>query len=141
MFLQKGFSFQISSIIINRREKENFFQLLSFVSKNKEFITFSIKRLIFTIGLTMVIPLLPIFFVRTIDASDKWIGIFTTVKTAVMFLGYFFWTNQSHKKGVKICFIMHHPGSGSLSCPDHINRKFLPGGAFCRALWYLPIRS
>ena len=86
-------------------EKESFFQLLSFVSKNKEFITFSIKRLIFTIGLTMVIPLLPIFFVRTIDASDKWIGIFNTIKTAVMFLGYFYWTNQSRKKGSKFVLL------------------------------------
>ena len=75
------------------------------ISSEKPFISFVLKRWVFMVGATMAVPLLPLFFVRTVHASDGWIAAINTAKTAVMIIGYFFWTSQSRKKGSRLVLL------------------------------------
>jgi MFS family permease len=71
------------------------------ILKEKSFVSYNIKRFVFMTGVTIATPLLPIYFVRQINASDSWIATINTAQTAVMILGYFFWTYQSRLHGSK----------------------------------------
>ena len=52
-------------------------------------------------GLQLSAPLIPLYLVRTVHASDGWISIITTSQTAILVIGYFLWTRQSRKRGSK----------------------------------------
>lgn len=71
------------------------------IKNEKPFISFASKRLIFLLGFSMTIPLLPMYFVRVVDASDSWIAAINTTKTIIMVFGYFFWSNLQGHKGSK----------------------------------------
>jgi MFS family permease len=50
-------------------------------------------------GVTLGTPLFPLYLVRDVQASDAWIGVISTAQTAILIVGYFFWTNQSRQHG------------------------------------------
>ncbi len=64
-----------------------------------QFIRFSIKRFVYLTGSTLAVPIFPLYYVREVQASDAWIGIINTVQSAVLVVGYFFWTRQSRLHG------------------------------------------
>lgn len=70
-----------------------------------EFLSFMAKRFVFTFGVALAAPLFPIYFVRVVGASDTWIGTFNTVQTAVMTVGYFFWSAVSRRKGSRAAIL------------------------------------
>jgi MFS family permease len=80
-------------------------EYLAIIVKEKPFVSFVAKRWIYMIGLTMTIPLLPLYFVRQINASDSWIAAINTSKTAVMIIGYFLWSKQSRKRGSRFVLL------------------------------------
>jgi MFS family permease len=71
------------------------------ISTEKAFISFVIKRFVFLTGTTLAIPLFPIYFVRVVNASNSWIAGITTAQTAVMVIGYFYWTRKSRASGAR----------------------------------------
>jgi len=77
---------------------KEYFQL---IKNEKPFISFASKRLIFLLGFSMTIPLLPMYFVRVVNASDSWIAAISTVKIIIMVFGYFFWSNLQVHRGSK----------------------------------------
>ncbi len=79
--------------------RENFSVLNGLVRKEKAFLAFMLKRFVFMSGIYMAVPLFPIYFVREIHASDSWIAAISMAQTAVMVIGYFFWSQQSRRKG------------------------------------------
>jgi hypothetical protein len=78
---------------------------LSLVLGEKPFVSFAIKRFVFLTGQTLAIPLFPLYFVREVQASDAWIGIISTAQTAVLLLGYLFWTRQSRRRGSRFVLL------------------------------------
>jgi len=72
----------------------------------KSFIRFVSIRFIFLIGTTLAVPLLPIYYVREVGASDAWIGIFNTAQTAILLVGYFAWTVISRNKGSRFTLLL-----------------------------------
>lgn len=82
----------------NTRIKDSVKEYIVLIRKEKPFLSFASKRLIYLLGFSMTIPLLPMYFVREVHASDGWIAAINTTKLIIMVFGYFFWTNiQSHK--------------------------------------------
>ncbi len=81
--------------------KEQLGEYFSLVSKEKPFQAFIIKRFIFLSGATMALPILPLYFVRKLNATDSWIAAINTAQTAILIIGYFFWTSQSRKRGTR----------------------------------------
>lgn len=81
-------------------------EYFSLVISEKPFINFILPRFVFLTGTTMAAPLLPIYFVRTLHASDSWISFINMSQTAILIIGYFFWTNQTKRSGSKLVLLM-----------------------------------
>lgn len=79
--------------------KEQTKEYIQLVKSEKPFQSFIIKRFVYLSGNALALPLFPLYFVREVNASDSWIAIISTAQTAVVIIGYFFWTNQSRRKG------------------------------------------
>lgn len=65
----------------------------------KPFISFNYKRLIFLAGTSLAAPIFPQYFVNVVQANDAWIGIISTAQSAILIIGYFFWSRQSRRLG------------------------------------------
>ena len=85
--------------------KERISSYWALITEEKPFISFISKRFVFLFGQTLATPLLPIYYVRTVQASDSWIGIITTVQTSVLLIGYFVWTRQSKRRGSRFVLL------------------------------------
>jgi MFS family permease len=82
-----------------RAIKEQVKEYKDLILSEKPYLSFIIKRFIFLTGTALAAPLIPLYLVRVVHASDGWISIINTVQTAVLVLGYFVWTRQSRKHG------------------------------------------
>ncbi|MEW6180095.1 MAG: MFS transporter [Chloroflexota bacterium] len=69
------------------------------LSKEKPFQSFVIKRFVFLSGQALTLPLFPLYFVREVQANNSWIATINTAQTAIVIIGYFFWTQQSRRRG------------------------------------------
>jgi hypothetical protein len=76
------------------------------VMVEKPFVSFITKRFVFLTGVSMTAPLFPLYFVRVIQASDSWISAINTSQTAILIVGYFFWSRQSRKHGSRRVLIL-----------------------------------
>ncbi len=117
-FLSYYFSSRISlpDILAHREGKRLSFkaqikEYIDLVSKEKPFQAFIIKRFIFLSGAAMALPVLPLYFVRQLHASDAWIAAISTAQTAILILGYYIWTRQSRKRGTRPVLIWTTFGS------------------------------
>ena len=69
------------------------------ILKEKPYLSFISKRFIFLSGTTLSAPLIPLYLVRAVKATDGWISIINTSQIAIMVIGYFIWTKQSRRHG------------------------------------------
>lgn len=76
-------------------------QFWRLIISEKPFINFAFRRFIYLSGISLAAPLIPLYYVRQLKATDAWISIFSTTATAVMIIGYFFWANRSRRIGTK----------------------------------------
>jgi MFS family permease len=63
-------------------------QLLRMQRPFTEFVT---RKAVFVAGVRLVTPLLPLFYVKTIHASDAWIGLIAMAQGLALVAGYVFW--------------------------------------------------
>lgn len=63
------------------------------------FVSFMLKRFVYFSGMTLAVPLFPLYYVRQVQASDAWIGAINMTHTAVMLIGYLLWSRQSRARG------------------------------------------
>jgi len=85
----------------HRSVKENISEYTNLLFKEKPYISFIIKRFIFLTGTALATPLIPLYLVKVVKASDGWISIINVCQTAIMVIGYFFWSNRSRKGGTR----------------------------------------
>jgi hypothetical protein len=71
----------------------------SLLQNSPRFLSFAWKRFVYISGLTLSIPVMPLFLVRRVQATDAQIGLITMVFTMVMLVGYFLWPRLSRKWG------------------------------------------
>jgi len=71
-----------------------------------DFVSFTLKRFVYLFGITLGTPLFPLYFVRQLNASDTWIGFLYTAQTAVLVVGYYFWSRQSRRKGSRFVLLI-----------------------------------
>jgi hypothetical protein len=74
-------------------------EIKALVGNEKPFLSFMVKRLLVMSGIQLSAPLIPIYLVRVVKASDSWISIITMSQTAILIVGYFLWTRISRKNG------------------------------------------
>jgi predicted MFS family arabinose efflux permease len=75
------------------------------VNQQPAFVSFTLKRFVYLFGITLGTPLFPLYFVRELNASDAWIGFLYTAQTAILVVGYFFWSRLSRKKGSRFVLL------------------------------------
>jgi MFS family permease len=69
------------------------------LSTHRPFANIIVNTLIFNIALWMAVPLQPIYFVRTLGASDGWLGLWLGLVSGGTILGNLLWTRQIDRRG------------------------------------------
>ena len=82
-----------SSVLDSAR---NYFSL---ILSEPAFRSFAIKKFVYISAVSLSMPILPLFFVREVHASDSQIGTINMTMTLVMLVGYFLWPWTSRKYG------------------------------------------
>lgn len=92
---------RIAGLSLRQRLKDH----LALIFSQRPFVSFTARRFVFLAGQSLAAPLFPLYYVRTVQASDDWIGVINTTQTAVLLLGYFFWTRQSRRRGSRFVLL------------------------------------
>lgn len=71
------------------------------VRAERPFLAFEARRLVSAVSVTFTMPLVPLFYVRVLDASDRWIGFIGTTQSLMLLVGYAIWRQQSRTRGAK----------------------------------------
>jgi hypothetical protein len=79
--------------------KEGLKNYLTLLRANPAFVSFASKRFVYFSALMLSLPVLPLYYVRVIHATDGQIGTITMTMTLVMLVGYFMWPILSRKFG------------------------------------------
>lgn len=93
----------------NAREGiQNYLELLR---DNPVFVSFASKRFVFLSALALSTPIMPLYLVRDVHASDAQIGTINMTGTLVMLLGYYLWPIVSRKRGGRFVLLATTLGS------------------------------
>lgn len=91
---------QLPPPVVKRGSSErgirNAFELLK---SNPAFLTFSLKRFVYFSAVTLGAPIMPLFLVREVRATDGQIGTVNMAMNLVMLAGYLLWPRISLKRG------------------------------------------
>jgi Na+/melibiose symporter-like transporter len=79
--------------------REGLRNYLALLRNNPRFVTFASKRLVYFSALALSLPIMPLYFVREVHATDSQIGTITMAMNLVMLAGYFVWPRVSRARG------------------------------------------
>ncbi|HSL45175.1 MAG TPA: MFS transporter [Anaerolineales bacterium] len=79
--------------------RQNFSNYLRLLRENPAFLSFASKRFVYFSALVLSQPIMPLFLVREVQATDGQIGIINMTLTMVMLVGYFLWPWVSRRRG------------------------------------------
>jgi hypothetical protein len=66
---------------------------------NAPFGRFVLCAFVFNSGMVLAMPLLPLYWVRELHATDFWIGLINTVNNGIVMVGYFIWSAVARRRG------------------------------------------
>jgi MFS family permease len=72
---------------------------LALLRANPAFVSFSIKRFVYFSAVVLSLPIMPLYLVREVHATDSQIGTVNMTMTLVMLVGYFLWPWLSRRRG------------------------------------------
>lgn len=72
--------------------------VLQLLKANPAFLSFSLKRFVYFSAITLAAPIMPLFLVREVHATDGQIGMVNMAMTLVMLAGYFIWPRVSLRR-------------------------------------------
>jgi predicted MFS family arabinose efflux permease len=78
---------------------EGFRNYLTLLRANPAFVSFSIKRFVYFSAIVLSMPIMPLYLVREVHATDSQIGTVNMTMTLVMLVGYFLWPWLSRRRG------------------------------------------
>ncbi len=79
--------------------REGIQNYLKMLRANPAFVSFSSKRFVYFSALVLSTPIMPLFLVRDVHATDAQIGTVNMTMTLVMLLGYYLWPKVSRQRG------------------------------------------
>jgi MFS family permease len=85
--------------------RSNLTEYHQMLNSSPKFVSITLKQFVYLFGITLATPLFPLYFVRELNASDAWIGLLYTAQTAVLVVGYFFWSRQSRRRGSRFILL------------------------------------
>ena len=66
---------------------------------NRPFVNFTSAQFVYRTGLTLALPLLPIYWVRVLGATDQAVSLINSTQTLAMMGSYFLWTRVAQRRG------------------------------------------
>ena len=75
--------------------------LRALVRAQPAFMTFEVRSFVYTAGVYMATPLVPLYYVREVHASDAWIGLIGAATAATQLVGYWLWRRVSARHGTR----------------------------------------
>jgi hypothetical protein len=81
-----------------RSPRENLSNYSKLLRENPAFLSFSTKRFVYFSALVLSQPIMPLFLVREVHATDGQIGTINMTSTLVMLAGYFLWPRISRRR-------------------------------------------
>jgi len=78
---------------------QNMRNYLTLLRGNPPFLSFASKRFVYFSALVLSQPIMPLFLVREVHATDSQIGTVNMTWTLVMLIGYFLWPWVSRRRG------------------------------------------
>jgi len=84
---------------VKRSLKEKVSGYFKLILSEKPFVSFVFKRFLFLSGTALANPLLPIYYVKGLNATDFWIALINIAASTTVILGYFIWLNQTRSRG------------------------------------------
>lgn len=81
-------------------------ELVATARSEPAFLSYSVRQLIYLSGVRFALPLIPLYYVRVVEAPDAWIGIIATVQSLALLVGYVFWRRQSQLRGTRLILLV-----------------------------------
>ena len=82
-----------------RSPVQNVRNYITLLRENPVFVSFSTKRFVYFSAIVLSQPIMPLFLVREVGATDSQIGSINMIFTLVMLVGYFLWPRVSRQRG------------------------------------------
>ena len=82
-----------------RSPRQNLKHYIALLRENPVFLSFSTKRFVYFSALVLSQPIMPLFLVREVHATDAQIGTVSMAMNLVMLAGYFLWPRVSRRRG------------------------------------------
>lgn len=79
---------------------------IALLRANPVFVSFVSKRFIYFSALILVQPIMPLYLVRAVHATDGEIGTVTMMTTLVMLVGYFLWPWLTRRRGSRFVLLV-----------------------------------
>ena len=79
--------------------RQNLSNYLALLGENPAFLSFSTKRFVYFSALVLSQPIMPLFLVHEVHATDGQIGTVNMTLTLIMLIGYFLWPWVSRRRG------------------------------------------
>jgi MFS-type transporter involved in bile tolerance (Atg22 family) len=73
---------------------------------NKRFMNFTISQFVFRWGLALAIPLFPIYWVRSVQASDQMVSVINSTTTFATMIAYFVWARVSQRRNIRTVLLI-----------------------------------
>ena len=83
----------------SRSPRQNLKHYITLLRENPVFLSFSTKRFVYFSALVLSQPIMPLYLVRDVQATDSQIGTVNMTFTLVMLAGYFLWPRVSRRQG------------------------------------------
>jgi predicted MFS family arabinose efflux permease len=91
---------QVPSPFSNSRSpRQNLSNYIRLLRENPAFLSFSSKRFVYFSAIVLSQPIMPLFLVREVHATDAQIGTVNMTLSLIMLVGYFLWPRISRRRG------------------------------------------
>jgi len=83
----------------SRSPREGIQNYIGILRANPAFLSFASKRFVYFSAIALSAPIMPLYLVRDVHATDAQIGSVNMMMTLIMLLGYYLWPKVSHQRG------------------------------------------
>jgi MFS family permease len=85
--------------------RETVWNYITLLRKTPAFVSFASKRFVYFSALALSLPILPLYLVREVKASDSEIGVISMTMNLVMLAGYYLWPRVSQRYGGRLVLL------------------------------------
>ena len=78
---------------------QRFRAFLGELLEQRRFLAYLGRHTVLAFGFSMAVPLIPLYYVRELGATDGWIGLIGTVQATLTMAGYFLWRSPAKRRG------------------------------------------